>query len=185
MLGQSPKSSLPSITARPTPAEKARFRWLADRVGLSESALALAAIRSILGADSKVSEPAHRGPGRVAASDRLTIRLRPGDGAVIAARASARGMKASAYLAGLVRAHASKNPPLPSAELAAVKEGVEVLARLGYALTQIAPQARVGVPEQEALCEVLRQTRAAVASLKRQVHEFAKASLIAWESRSE
>ena len=41
-------SRLPSITARPTPAEKERFATLAASRGMSESALALIAIRSLL-----------------------------------------------------------------------------------------------------------------------------------------
>jgi hypothetical protein len=86
-----------------------RFRALALRSGMSESALALVAIRSLLGSDGKTSEttPAM---DRLAATDRITIRLRPGDGAVIARRAAARGMKASGYLSALVRAHVRGNP---------------------------------------------------------------------------
>ncbi|HEX4268777.1 MAG TPA: hypothetical protein VHY36_12880, partial [Steroidobacteraceae bacterium] len=51
MTERTAKVSLPSITARPTAAEKARFRALAMRAGMSESALALVAIRSLLDPD--------------------------------------------------------------------------------------------------------------------------------------
>ena len=46
----------PCITARPSVLEKMRFRALALRSGMSESALALVAIRSLLGPDAKTSE---------------------------------------------------------------------------------------------------------------------------------
>ena len=61
-------------------------------------------------------------------TDRITIRLRPGDHQVIARRAAQRAMKASSYLAALVRAHVAANPPLAATELAALKQSVVVLA---------------------------------------------------------
>jgi hypothetical protein len=112
MTEQSAKASLPSITARPTAAEKARFRALAMRAGMSESALALVAIRSLLDPDRESAPTASIGMERLAATDRITIRLRPGDGATIAQRAAARGMKVSGYLAALVER--ISGPTLPS-----------------------------------------------------------------------
>jgi predicted DNA binding CopG/RHH family protein len=107
MNDRAAKSSLPSITARPSAADKARFTLLAPRVGMSESALALLAIRQLL--EPEATTPATNSV-RVAASDRITIRLRPGDGVAIARRASERGMNPSGYLAALVRAHLTANP---------------------------------------------------------------------------
>src|SRR6202035_2022125 len=75
---------VPSITARPTPDEKRRFAELASSRGMSESTLALIGIRSLLDSNGPparwVEEPAP-------ATDRITIRLRPGDHQVIARRA--------------------------------------------------------------------------------------------------
>jgi hypothetical protein len=110
MTCRSAGSSLPSITARPSAAEKARFTWLAERAGMSESALALMAIRAVLDPDGKAHTAAAAASERGAATDRITVRLRPGDGAAIARRAAQRGMKASTYLAALVRAHVGVNP---------------------------------------------------------------------------
>src|SRR2546425_11341110 len=73
---------------------------------------------------------------RVAATDRITIRLRPGDGEAITRRAAQRGMKASTYLAALVRAHVGVNPPLAASELVALKRSVIVLAALGRLLAR-------------------------------------------------
>jgi hypothetical protein len=94
-------------------------------------------------------------------------------------------MKVSAYLAALARAHVQANPPLPAAELSALKQSVEELALLGRTLAQISWRTGFGGPEREALRKDLGQTRTALAHLKQATHDLAKASLIAWESRSD
>ena len=93
---------VPSITARPTADEKRRFAELASSRGMSESTLALIGIRSLLDSNGP---PARWVEQPAPATDRITIRLRPGDHQVIARRAAQRAMKASTYLAALVRAH--------------------------------------------------------------------------------
>src|SRR3979490_1536342 len=92
-----------SITARASAAEKTRFATLAHAAGISESRLALMAIRAFVDEDGRTQGPPARDPAaeRVRATDRITIRLRPGDGAVVARRAAERGMKPSPYLAAL------------------------------------------------------------------------------------
>jgi hypothetical protein len=175
----------PCITARPSVLEKMRFRALALRSGMSESALALVAIRSLLGEDAKTFETRATSMERLAATDRITIRLRPGDGAVIARRAAARGMKASGYLSALVRAHVRGNPPLPHVELAALKSSVTVLAGLGQVFARLARSSALTDTDGEALRRDIAQARVALAGLEQQTHSLAKAALIAWESRSE
>ena len=96
MTCRSARSPLPSITVRVSAHEKQWFATLARSRGVSESTLALSVIRSI--ADSGCLDPHATGP-RTPATDRITIRLRPGDGDTIARRAAERGMKPSAYLA--------------------------------------------------------------------------------------
>ena len=104
------KSTAPSITARPTPEEKRLFTAIATRRQMSESALALVAIRSLLDSDVPRSRPSTSSSGPVV--DRITIRLRPGDRLAIRHRAAERRMKDSAYIAALVRGHVAANPPL-------------------------------------------------------------------------
>ena len=159
-------SRLPSITARPTPAEKERFATLAASRGMSESTLALIAIRSLL--DCKDVAETNAAPARRERStDRITIRLRPGDRRVINERASRRDMKASTYLAALVRAHIATNPPLPENELGAYKQGVILLAGLGRLLTRISRDgARAGSMPKD-LQQELSRTRAMVAGLEK------------------
>jgi hypothetical protein len=169
------KTPLPCITARPSVLEKMRFRALALRSGMSESALALVAIRNLLGPDAKTSEASATSMERLVATDR----------AVIARRAAARGMKVSGYLSALVRAHVRRNPPLPHAELDALKSSVTVLAGLGQVFARLARSSALTDTEGEALRKDIAQARVALAGLEQQAHALAKAALIAWESRSE
>lgn len=169
-------STPPSITTRPSAAEKARFASIAASKGMTESALALSAIRSYLGSDPAVRTSICT-ESRIRATDRITIRLRPGDGRWIARRAQERGMKSSAYLAALIRAHVARNPPLPLEEIRILKRAVTVLVDLGRIVNNKTPT--------EVTREDLRQARAAVAHVEKQLQDFAKASLVAWESRLE
>jgi hypothetical protein len=185
MTCRSLRSPLPSITARPCAAEKARFARLADAAGMSESALALMAIRAVLDPDGKTSQEAVAAAERETSTDRITIRLRPGDGAAIARRAAQRGMKASTYLAALARAHLRENPPLPASELAALKQSIIVLAALGRVLVETSRNPALVGTEREDLRQQLSRTRTAVAALERHTHDLARAALISWETRSE
>jgi hypothetical protein len=167
--------SVPSITARPSPAEKAQFVSVAVARGLTESALALKAIRTYLSFAPVASNT--RPDARTRATDRITIRLRPGDGGWVARRAAERGIKSSAYIAALVRAHVSRHPPLPEDEVRTLKRAVSVLAEMGRILNNKSST--------QFTRDDLQHTRGAVAAVEKQLQDFAKASLIAWESRVE
>ena len=104
------KATAPSITARPTLQEKRLFAAVAANRQMSESTLALIAIRALL--DSNVPDLPASTSSSGPALDRITIRLRPGDRLAIRHRAAERRMKDSAYIAALVRGHVAANPPL-------------------------------------------------------------------------
>lgn len=171
----------PTITVRITPDEKDRFAALAATHGISESDLALIAIRGLLNSSTPAvgAEPAHREP----ASDRITIRVRPGDGQVIADRAAKRGIKASKYLAALIRGHVARNPPLTTDELVALKMAVSVLSKIGMVLGAILRSIATATPNSVTLIQELRRTQAAVADVEQRIHDLARAALISWESR--
>ena len=177
MSSQALGATSPSITVRPSAAEKARFATLARVTSVSESALALMAIRAFLEKESISRPSVSSSQGRVPATDRITIRLRPGDGQAVSRRAAQRGMKTATYLAALVRAHLAVNPPLAGAELAAFKRSVAVLAEIRRLLAQAAPTSAPGR-------EDLQRTRAAVVALEERTDDLARAALISWESRS-
>jgi predicted DNA binding CopG/RHH family protein len=171
----------PTITVRLTISEKERFGLLASTHGISESTLALIAIRDLLNSNTPASsaEPAPREP----ASDRITIRLRPGDGQVIADRAAKRGIKASKYLAALVRGHVSRDPPLTTDELVALKTAISVLSKIGMILGTILRSITTATPDSEMLIQEMRRTQFAVADVEQRVHDLTRVALISWESR--
>ena len=179
MTCRSARSSPPSITARPSAAEKARFATLAAASGVSELTLAMIAIRRVLDPDAvlmRVFVPARaRGP----ATDRITIRVR---GTANQSRwcCATRHETIRLFSAARVRAHVAVNPPLTSTELAALKQSVAVLAGVGRVLAQA-----IRLPSSPGLArEELQRTRAAVAALEQRTHDFARAALISWEGRS-
>ena len=168
-----------SITVRPSAAEKTRFATLAHAAGISESALALMAIRAFLEDEDSSGPPCLGVQNRGPAIDRLTIRLRPGDGQVVSQRAAQRGMKPSTYVAALVRAHTAVNPPLPTDELAAFKRSVATLTALRRLLAESVRKSASAVGRDD-----LERTRTAVATLEERTNDLARAALISWESRS-
>jgi len=176
-----PKSTAPSITARPPPQEIRLFAAVASRRQLSESALALIAIRALLDSDLSDLPPITSSNGP--AVDRITIRLRPGDRLAIGQRAAERRMKDSAYIAALVRGHVAANPPVATHELAAFKTAVSVLAGFGRLPARTAREAaQAGVMPRD-LQQDLSRSRALVADVERRMHEFAQVALVTWESR--
>jgi hypothetical protein len=169
-----------SITIRLSAEEKTWFASLARSRGVSESTLALSAIGALGQPDlsGPVPDAAHS-----PATDRITIRLRPGDGEAIARRASARGMKSSTYLAALVRAHLAADPPLAVRELAELKLSIDLLAELGGFLVRVARNSSLGSERLDDLRKSLGDTRAAVAALEQRTHDFVQKALLSWESR--
>jgi hypothetical protein len=171
----------PTVTTRPTPDEKRRFAEIACRRGISESALALIAIRALLDSDLPGPPPLITSYGP--SVDRITIRLRPGDRAAIRQRAAGRRMKDSAYIAALVRGHLAQNPPLATGEIAALKTAVAVLAGFGRLLARTAREAAQAGELHDDLQRDLNRTRVLLSDVERRMHEFARAALVTWESR--
>ena len=175
------KATAPSITARPTPQEKRLFAAVAAQRQVSESTLALIAIRALL--DSQSPDLPRNPSSSDPALDRITIRLRPGDRLAIRHRAAERRMKDSAYIAALVRGHVAANPPLATHELADFKAAVSILAAFGRILARTAREAaQAGVLPRD-LQQDLSRSRALISDIERRMHEFAQAALVTWESR--
>ena len=178
-------SRLPTITVRLSPEDKRRFAELAASRGLSECALAVGTLRALLipGTSSTVNIPSSS--AREAATDRITIRLRPGDGAAIEARAAQRRMKASTYLAALVRSHIAADMVLTVDELDSVKKAVVVLAGVGRLLSRIARCGGQGGSLSPEARQALAQTRSVVTAIEQRTSDLARAALRSWESRYE
>lgn len=182
--GGQPSSRL-SITVRLSPDEKARFKALAWHFGLSESTLALRAIRILLDRDEhRPRERPQVDFEHTAASDRLTIRLRPRDGIQVIRRATERGVKPATYVSALVRAHISANPPLPTAEVNALKTSIGVLSAIGTVLANTSRHGIPSGPQGEVYREAIRRTRGEIAALEQRIVDLTRAALIAWETHS-
>ncbi len=170
---------LPSITARPTAEKKQRFASIAAARGISESKLALVAIRALLDSAGQDRAGELTVPARITARDRITIRLRPGDRDAIRERAAKRGLRDSAYIAALVRSHVSANPPLTGSELEALRASIVVLAGFGRLIGRMSREA---ASNPAVLTDELRLTRKSVADVERYTCNLVRASLESWES---
>ena len=179
------RSRLPTITVRLSPEEKRRFAQLAASRGLSECALAVATLRALLTPGMSSALNISIASRREAATDRITIRLRPGDGAALEARAARRRMKTSTYLAALVRSHMAADTVLTAHELETVKQAVIVLAGVGRVLSRIARCGSQGAALSPEVRQALAQTRSVVAAVEQRISDLARAALRSWESRYE
>jgi hypothetical protein len=159
--------------------EKQRFSELARQRGLTEGQLALLAVRTCL----DLAHGAPTAPTQMArdpCTDRITIRLRPGDRKNIEWRARERGELPSVYIAALVRSHITAAPPLVRDEMLALKASAAVLSgtlqglrRTGSALPT---QADAGL--KSALAEV----EGAVRTLEQDTRMFIEKALASWET---
>lgn len=185
VTGARARSRLPTITVRLSPEEKQRFAELAASRGLSECALAVVTLRTLLIPGTSPVGNIPSALPREAATDRVTIRLRPGDGAALEARAARRRMKPSTYLAALVRAHVAADTVLTANELETVKQAVVVLAGVGRVLSRIARCGSQGSSLSPEIRQALAQTCSVVAAVEQRTSDFARAALRSWESRYE
>ena len=167
-----------SITAWPGPEKKARFAALAASRGLSQSRLLGLVIDAVLArnrVDSAVEEPSHRA-GR---GDKVSLRLRPGDGKLLRQRAQARGMKYSTYAAALIRAHLRASPPMPLGELAILERSLAETSALAAELRMLGrPRQGEANPAWKTELSVIVP---AVEELLRQMRELVKANVLSWE----
>ena len=169
------------IAAWATPDRKGQFAALAESRGLSESKLLGLLIDSVLERNlvDAARDERHR---EAAEGDRITLRLRPGDGQCLRLRAQQRGMKYTTYAAALIRAHVHANPPMPLEELARIERGLAELSAIGRRLNQIAGAVREGKGVDSGLREELATVRPAVEELRQALREVVRINRISWES---
>ena len=126
------------IACRVTPETKARVRRLAERDGITESALLRQFLDVVLRTADLDARPTITPPDRVNRQARVNVRLEPEDWRLLRERAKARGMAAATYSSYVIRAHMRGAAPLPKAEYTLLKQSVEQLATVGRNLNQIA-----------------------------------------------
>ncbi len=164
------------IAMRASSETKQRFVALAASRGLSASALLRLLVYTVLADQAPAAQP----PAVSGASDRLTLRLRPGDRALAETRAAARRMKTSSYLVMLIRAHLRAAPTMPIAEIDALKAAVGqlgVLRRELHALLAACPPAAPDAAMPSAALAGLEQQ---VAQVRAAVAEIVRLNLKSW-----
>ena len=169
-----------SITAWPTRDQKDGFAALALSRGLSESKLLGLLIDSVL-ERNPVEAARDVGQREAEEGDRITLRLRPGDGQCLRLRAQRRGMRYTTYAAALIRAHVRANPPMPLEELARLERSLAEISAIGRRINQIAGAVREGQGA-DPLRLVLTPVLPAVEELRQALRETVKANRISWES---
>ena len=165
-----------------TPDVKRRFTAAARARGFSESALLRylvdTAIVGIAGTDTGESLAVDPLPKDL----RVSIRLRPTDHHLLRARASARSLATSAYIALLVRSHLHRLTPLPTAELEGFKAAISELGAVGRNLNQITRAinqgARVDDPAGREFSAMLK----ICVALRDNTKELIKANTASWAS---
>ena len=160
---------------------KARFSALAASRGLSESKL-LGLIIDAVVARNPIDAGAEQQKGRAGKSDRISMRLRPGDGTRLRERARARGMSYTTYAAVLIRSHLFTNPPMPLKELSQLEGGLAQVSAIAGSLKQIAQAVRQEQGLDPELQSQLGAVLPAVEGLWQQMRELTKANVLSWES---
>ena len=159
---------------------KDRFEALAGQRGETPSALLRLLLDQTIEAagdepDSSVAKTA----ATSARSDRMTVRLRPGDGALLRSRARTRGVKAATYLALLVRRHLRGAAPLPEGELREVKRALSELSAIARGLRQSASSGDATAAIQpNALQDVLDRVEGARGAIA----QLVRANIDSWDS---
>ena len=125
------------IAARVTLETKDRVRRLAQREGVTESALIKQLLDVVL-RSSGLDEPTLAPPDKVNRLGRLYVRMELQDLRLLRERSKARGMASATYAALALRSHLRGGAPLPKAEYVALRQAIDQLAALGRNLNQIA-----------------------------------------------
>jgi hypothetical protein len=169
----------PLITTRASPQTKARFARLAASRGLTESCLLRLLIETVLD---------HNPPAEATdftedeSCERISLRLRPRDRALLDARAMTRGMKTASYAVMLIRAHVRQQAPMPAAEVEALKVAVSHLTALRRELQVSAHSIGSEVVGDIDLMRLLRETAAQVDNVRQCIADLVRTNLKSWET---
>jgi hypothetical protein len=127
------KTSVPSD-------QRDRFAQLADAQGVSASKLLAKLVWTAINENPEAKRRrllAEAASGK-APAEKYTVRLTGSDAARLEARARARGVTPSGYIAHLLRAHLRADPPMPYGEFQELKRVVNELAGVRAAMAQLA-----------------------------------------------
>src|ERR1700684_2497607 len=122
------------------PDQRQRFSELAEAQGVSSSRLLARLVHRALveNPEAKVKRLLEEAGAGKAPAEKYTVRLMGLDAARLEARAQARGVTASGYVAHVLRAHLRADPPMPYREFQELKRVVNELAGVRAAMAQLA-----------------------------------------------
>jgi Bacterial mobilisation protein (MobC) len=172
------------IACRVNLETKVRVRRLADRQGITESALVKRLLDVVLQTSGLDEEPAVGPADKVNRQGRLYVRMEPQDLRLLKERSKARGMASATYASLLLRSHLRGAAPLPKAEYLALMQSIEGLAAMGRNLNQIARALnRGGRAEPPGRQEVAAMLKIAEA-LRDHIRALLEANTRSWEEGS-
>lgn len=161
---------------------KLRLAALARRQGLTQSSF----IRRLI-ANALVEAGSEHGRKLVSASveslgrPHIALHLNAADRRALRARASARNVRPSRYLAALVRAHLKSDQGPLAAEMAMMRELVTQLNAIGVGLNHLVRAANEGAVWAGGIKEILEQTLSEFEKLGLRLTEFAETSRKSWQ----
>jgi hypothetical protein len=170
------------IAARLPSELKKRFAAVARHHGVSESILLRRLVEGALVTAEAVNVSEPDPVKRVAASGKISVRLRPDDLLLLRERATARQMPTATYVSLLIRSHLRNLSPLPTEELRALKRSIAEVGAVGRSLNQIARVLNRGEktagPDGADLQSLIR----ALMDLRDQTKALVAANLASWEA---
>src|SRR5271166_3622517 len=170
------------ISARVTADMKERFAAVARQQEQSESVLLKRLVEAALITARVAKSEAIQHVEPIAATGKVSVRLRPDDLLLLRERVTARAMPTGTYVSLLVRAHLRTLTPIPTAELVVLKRTVAEISAIGRNLNQIARAFnqgdRAGGPSREDLHALLR----ALDGLRIHIKGLINANLSSWRT---
>jgi hypothetical protein len=148
------------IACRVSLETKERVRRIADREGITESALIRQLVEVMLRKADPEGAPVLAPAERVNRDARLNLRLELQDWRLLKERSKARCMASATYASLALRSHLRGGAPLPKAEYLALTHSIAGLAAIGRNLNQIARAlnrgARADLPGRQEVTAMLK-----------------------------
>ena len=169
------------IAARLPSDTKAKFAAVARHHGVSESALLRRLVESALVTAVAVNTLQPEPVEPVAASGKISVRLRPDDLLLLRERAKLRQLRTATYVSLLVRSHLRNLPPLPTQELQALNRSIAEVGAVGRNLNQIARavnRGKTSAGPTEADLELLVRL---LSALRDHIKSLVTANVTSWE----
>jgi predicted DNA binding CopG/RHH family protein len=173
------------INCRVSSETKAVLRKMAEREGITESALVKQILGSVLRTSALGEVPTSPTEPRGNREARLTVRLSLEDVRLLKERAEGRSLAWGTYAAVALRFHLRQVAPLPKEELLALKRGIAELSAIGRNLNQIARATtsgeRVSPPGRQETIAMLKIAEA----LRDHIKALVKANTAAWRGNDQ